>query len=36
MLLPTDEVKNSDRGGGRPAPVLLPAYALARIRSTRR
>jgi hypothetical protein len=36
MLLPTAEEKNSDRGGGRPAPVLLPAYALARIRGSRR
>jgi hypothetical protein len=36
MLLPTTEPKNSDRGGGRAAPVLLPAYALARIRGPRR
>ncbi len=35
MLLPTIEEKQSDRGGGRAAPVLLPAYALARIRGAR-
>src|SRR5208282_5194409 len=33
MLLPTAEEKQSDRGGGEAAPVLLPAYALARIRA---
>lgn len=35
MLLPTSEQKNSDFGGGRAAPVLLPAYAYARIRKAR-
>jgi hypothetical protein len=35
MLLPAKEEKNSDRGGGRAAPVLLPAYALVRIRGRR-
>jgi hypothetical protein len=35
MLLPTVEEKQSDRGGGRAAPVFLPAYALARIRGAR-
>ncbi|PPQ30709.1 hypothetical protein CCR94_11620 [Rhodoblastus sphagnicola] len=33
MLLPTDE--NEGRGGGRRAPVLLPAYAFAKIRNPR-
>jgi len=33
MLLPTDEEQG--RGGGTRAPVLLPAYALARVRSRR-
>ena len=33
MLLPTDE--DERRGGGTPAPVLLPAYAYAKIRSGR-
>jgi hypothetical protein len=36
MLLPTSDEKPSGRGGGKPEPVLLPAYALARIRSARR
>ncbi len=36
MLLPTGEEKGSDRGGGKAAPVLLPAYALARVRAPRR
>jgi hypothetical protein len=34
MLLPTGE-EETRPGGGAAAPVLLPAYALARIRSTR-
>jgi hypothetical protein len=34
MLLPTDETP-SRRGGGGAAPVLLPAYALARVRRGR-
>lgn len=33
MLLPTDE--QDWRGGGTRAPILLPAYAFARIRRTR-
>jgi len=33
MLLPTDE--QEWRGGGTRAPILLPAYAFARIRRTR-
>ncbi|MGO9390469.1 hypothetical protein [Rhodoblastus sp.] len=36
MLLPTVEEKETGRGGGRAAPVLLPAYALARVRAGRR
>jgi hypothetical protein len=36
MLLPANEEKKSDRGGGKAAPVLLPVYALARIRNPRR
>ena len=35
MLLPTGEETDSDRGGGKAAPVFLPAYALARIRGSR-
>lgn len=35
MLLPTGEEKDEDRGGGKAAPVFLPAYALARIRNSR-
>ncbi len=35
MLLPGVEERQSDRGGGRAAPVLLPAYAYARIRGAR-
>jgi hypothetical protein len=34
MLLPVEE--KSDRGGGAPAPVLLPAYVMARARASRR
>ncbi|WP_294541854.1 hypothetical protein [uncultured Rhodoblastus sp.] len=36
MLLPTKEENESRGGGGKAAPVLLPAYALARIRGPRR
>jgi hypothetical protein len=35
MLLPTDEETESDRGGGLSAPILLPAYVLARARAAR-
>ncbi len=35
MLLPAEEEKQAGPGGGRPAPVLLPAYAMARIRRSR-
>jgi hypothetical protein len=35
MLLPAEEESESD-GGGFAAPVLLPAYALARVRASRR
>lgn len=35
MLLPTDEESWEDRGGGTAAPVLLPAYVLARARASR-
>jgi hypothetical protein len=35
MLLPIDEDKDGERGGGAAAPVLLPAYALARARRGR-
>ena len=34
MLLPVTETETR-RGGGRGAPVLLPAYALARVRPSR-
>jgi hypothetical protein len=34
MLLPTDE-DSWEGGGGARAPILLPAYALARVRSAR-
>ena len=34
MLLPTDE-KSWEGGGGTRAPILLPAYALARVRAAR-
>ena len=35
MLLPTGEEKDLDLGGGKAAPVFLPAYALAKVRSAR-
>jgi hypothetical protein len=35
MLLPTAEEEETGRGGGKASPVLLPAYALARIRGAR-
>jgi hypothetical protein len=35
MLLPAGEDKDVDWGGGKSAPVLLPAYALAKVRRAR-
>src|SRR5271166_2670216 len=35
MLLPMGEEEETGRGGGEAAPLLLPAYALARVRGAR-
>ncbi|WP_298428159.1 hypothetical protein [Rhodoblastus sp.] len=35
MLLPTDEDSWNGRGGGLRAPILLPAYVMARARGAR-